>query len=562
MKHDPTIEIVRQIKDSFKLKNSLFIKKDNSSFSREISNIADKVVSINPIDLESHEVSNDLSEVFKTTGIKYDYIMCDFRYLPQKLKWQNDNIKITTKKSWIFLLEATSKLSENGYALALIESALWSKEWNKFVDILNINNIFLNAIFNLPERFMEVGTGLRPIMVLVSRRKNDELFIIDLELGFDNDFNTHEIQEIMDNLVHNKSSDRINMGIKVDEKSFKGFKQYHINDQITKLQTKYKEYESYTLQDITHEIKLGKTGVLFEEADNAIYIPKVGNSPVRYSIDSMTLKHQNYFQVLLKESIVINEYAAQFYSSDIGRLIIDSLFTEGTIPNITKEALVQSVIAIPNLKEQNLIVSASKKIDSLEVSVKSFKKELSLNPKSAEAVNDKLDDILLELEILSECDQLISLIRRGESKTLEFKETFVLNVRTKSRDEEIVKSSLKTIVAFLNTKGGILLVGVHDNGSVTGLNNEIDKFHKSSNDKFLLFFKDKMKAKIGEDFYPFVDYKLVNYEEKSVLKVIVEESVDPCYYNGEEFFVRTNPATDELKGPKLVDYISRHFKGR
>ncbi len=469
--------------------------------------------------------------------------------------WKNDNIEITARENWIILLEASLKLLDDGYALALIDPALWSKEWQKFLNVLNANSIFINAIFNMPKDYLYPIAKTRPILVLVSRKKMDKLYIAEIERGSDTSV-------VINNFFNNKSSDNIGTGILVDEKSFRGFKQYHVNDQIAKLQTRYKDYESHTLQDISHEIRLGKTGVSFEEADNAIYIPKVGNSPVRSNLESTTLKHQNYFQILLNDTIVINEYAAQFYSSDIGRLIIDSLFTEGTIPNITKEALVQTVMAIPSLEEQNLIVTAKKKLDSLEESVESFKQELSLNPKSAEAVNQKVDDILLELNMLSECDQLLSLIRKGESKTLEFKETFVLNVRTKSRDEDIVKSSLKTIVAFLNTSGGTLLIGVHDNGSITGLNHEIDKFYKGINDKFLLFFKDKIKTKIGEDFYPFIDYKLVHCEGKSILKVIVEESIDPCYFNGEEFFVRTNPATDQLKGPKLVEYISRHFKRR
>ncbi len=565
---DEPVKIAMQIKDTLNLKSSLVIKQSDFAFFSEIIDNSDEVVSINPIELKDHRFLDEISEIPETVKTNYDYIVCDFRDIYQKSIWIKDNNKITTNKSLLQILEVAQKLSKDGYLLTVLESGLWFAEWRKFLKVLSQNHIFVTAVFGMPDLYTHIVARMKPVSILFTYKKPDALFIADLELGF-------ETQDIVNNFVNHKSSDNVGSGILIEENSFRGFNQLYIHDQILKLQTRYKEYESYTLEEISHDIKMSKSGELFEEADNAIYIPNTfysGHPRIVLSLEEIMLNHQNYFQVLLNKSIVINEYAVQFYRSDIGWFIIDTLVRESRIPNITKSTLLQDIItkdtlnqmniAVPSIEEQKNIIDAQTKLDSLEQSVEGLKKELSLNPKSAETVRQKIDDMLYELNMLSEYDQLVSLIRKGESKTLEFKETFVLNIRTKSRDEEIVKSSLKTIVAFLNTNGGTLLVGVHDNGTITGLNHEIDKFHKSSNDKFLLFFKEKIKTKIGEDFYPFIDYKLVHCEGKSVLKVIVEESIDPCYFNGEEFFVRTNPATDQLKGPKLVEYISRHFKRR
>ena len=49
------------------------------------------------------------------------------------------------------------------------------------------------------------------------------------------------------------------------------------------------------------------------------------------------------------------------------------------------------------------------------------------------------------------------------------------------------EACLKTIVGFLNTDGGKLIVGVKDNGEFSGLETEISKLRKDSKDKFLLF---------------------------------------------------------------------------
>ena len=53
-------------------------------------------------------------------------------------------------------------------------------------------------------------------------------------------------------------------------------------------------------------------------------------------------------------------------------------------------------------------------------------------------------------------DELIKLIRQGESDTTEFKESFV-------------KEAIETAVAFSNTKGGTILIGFSDKGKVTGI---------------------------------------------------------------------------------------------
>jgi len=53
------------------------------------------------------------------------------------------------------------------------------------------------------------------------------------------------------------------------------------------------------------------------------------------------------------------------------------------------------------------------------------------------------------------------LIKRGESKTLEFKSTLRWNLAEDKQDDKIIThAALKTIAAFLNTEGGDLLIGV------------------------------------------------------------------------------------------------------
>ena len=61
--------------------------------------------------------------------------------------------------------------------------------------------------------------------------------------------------------------------------------------------------------------------------------------------------------------------------------------------------------------------------------------------------------------------KIIWLIATGESETLDFKQTI-------SDASKIAK----TIVSFANNKGGTLLIGVRDNGSIAGIRSEDEKY--------------------------------------------------------------------------------------
>jgi len=155
-----------------------------------------------------------------------------------------------------------------------------------------------------------------------------------------------------------------------------------------------------------------------------------------------------------------------------------------------------------------------------------------------------------------------NIIDQGESLTAEFKETLSLDVRKQTKEKYIELSALKTISGFLNSKGGVLLVGVKDNGKQLGIQKEVDKLHKGVKDNFLKHFKNILKTSIGEEYYPYIDYQIVTTNSHVVLYIKCEQSLKPCYLNGKDFYVRTNPATDKLEGPKLVDYVQNHFDAR
>ena len=97
-----------------------------------------------------------------------------------------------------------------------------------------------------------------------------------------------------------------------------------------------------------------------------------------------------------------------------------------------------------------------------------------------------------------------------------------------------------------------------DNRDPVGIEDEINRFYEGSCDKFLLHFKNLIRSNIGEEFYPLLDYSLVLIDTRRVLRIDCKRSDRPCFM-GDDFYVRTNPATDKLAGLTMLQYVSTRF---
>ncbi len=263
-------------------------------------------------------------------------------------------------------------------------------------------------------------------------------------------------------------------------------------------------------------------------------------------------------EIRLSELIVIlNErFGTDFTEAD--QLFFDQIEAEAKVDeNLRQAAKVNSMVDFLDIFKK---MFEGLVIDRMEGNEDIFGRLMS-DPEFRDLAQDNLGQKLYKIlarENISEEDQIKLLIPKGESKNLEFKQTFSLDVKTGTKEKHIEKSVLKTIGAFLNSEGGELLIGVDDNGQVTGVDEEISKFYKSE-DKYLLNFKNHIKTKIGEGFYPLIDYQMVKVDGKSVMRVSCGIANTPCFLEDTEFYVRSGPSTDSLEGKKQHEYIKVRF---
>jgi Predicted transcriptional regulator containing an HTH domain and an uncharacterized domain shared with the mammalian protein Schlafen len=147
----------------------------------------------------------------------------------------------------------------------------------------------------------------------------------------------------------------------------------------------------------------------------------------------------------------------------------------------------------------------------------------------------------------------------GESEKTEYKSTLRTNLQTGEKDPRMEKAVLKTLVAFLNSRGGTLLIGISDDGGVSG----IDEGSFDNRDKLNLHMTNLIASQIGNEFIPYISFKLSDYEGKGIMRVVCRKSNEPVFLREgkqETFFVRSGPSSIELTGTDLLNYVDNRFK--
>ena len=109
----------------------------------------------------------------------------------------------------------------------------------------------------------------------------------------------------------------------------------------------------------------------------------------------------------------------------------------------------------------------------------------------------------------------------------------------------VVSDLCKEVIAFANTKGGTLYIGVEDNGTVVGVDHA---------DRVTLQINNMVRDSIKPDVTMFVHYETHMVEGKQIIAVTVQKGTDRPYYLGSKglkpsgVYVRngtsTDPATD------------------
>ncbi|MCC5945670.1 MAG: putative DNA binding domain-containing protein, partial [Bernardetiaceae bacterium] len=115
----------------------------------------------------------------------------------------------------------------------------------------------------------------------------------------------------------------------------------------------------------------------------------------------------------------------------------------------------------------------------------------------------------------------------------------------------------KEVVAFLNHEGGILYIGIEDNGDIFGVENT---------DNLILQIKDRLKNKILPSCLGLFDILSEEKETKSVIKIIIAGGIEKPYYIRKQgmsergCFIRVGTSAEPMSARMIENLFSRRTK--
>lgn len=159
------------------------------------------------------------------------------------------------------------------------------------------------------------------------------------------------------------------------------------------------------------------------------------------------------------------------------------------------------------------------------------------------------------------------LVAAGESARVEFKSSARCNLHSKQRDEKIELVISKTVAAFANSDGGVLLIGVDDDGQAIGLANDLQFMKQPDLDRYELWLRDWLGATIGVVATTDVQIGFEKVDGEDVCVVRVPASTRPVVVtSGKDkrraLFVRAGNSTRELQIDEALAYAANRWRSR
>jgi len=189
---------------------------------------------------------------------------------------------------------------------------------------------------------------------------------------------------------------------------------------------------------------------------------------------------------------------------------------------------------------------------------------LSTFPLVAQETKDAALEAYRELTPKPGDPEILLLITRGESSTLEFKSTARWDVKEGKKNPKMEEIIVKTVTAFLNSTGGTLLIGVADDGTVLGLEADYRTLGERSNaDGFEQWLTQLLGKHLGFAVAPLLTVSFHEVDGKQVCRVTVRPSPKPVWVKTEgqeHFYVRTNNSSRALSAREAQEYARTHWK--
>ena len=286
---------------------------------------------------------------------------------------------------------ASKRLSATGMGLFVVAQSFFASSSSVFRQFTALG-LGVEVALALPSETFSPHTDMPSYLIIVRNHVTSDVFVAQLSSDVTSN------REVLSNLATHEEGSSLELGRFVDSLSFRGLDPIRQHERIKEAERLFGG-PALSLKELASAINLGRgrNDFQFGRQEDAVYVPLIGMSDVVESIDELTLKPQNYAQIVMRSGVADVEFLARFLNSEFGREI-RRLSKSGTvIPKLTKKTLMELPIILPSVHVQQAVVDVEERIAAqrntllgLQNELAHFERDLWANPQSAGAVGQRV----------------------------------------------------------------------------------------------------------------------------------------------------------------------------
>lgn len=307
------------------------------------------------------------------------------------------------------LVASARALATAGTALLVVTPSFFFRQNSVFPRLSDLG-IGIEAAFSLPAGTFAPATNIPAYLVVARPIETPRMFVAQLST----DSNTNRLT--IANFVDGREGESIDRGIFVLAHEFKGLDQLRAKVELAEAERRFGA-PSVPLAELATAINLGRRGEdsTFLRLDNSIYVPLIGSSAVLDSADELTMKPQNYAQVVIDPARSDALFVANFLNSHLGRELRARANT-GFIPRLNKQSVGELRVLVSPPEMQRTLLAIDSQITAeqrttlaLQNELSELRRELWATPAAAPA---------LERRVTAFSERLSGRIRQHVSESL------------------------------------------------------------------------------------------------------------------------------------------------
>ena len=197
-------------------------------------------------------------------------------------------------------------------------------------------------------------------------------------------------------------------------------------------------------------------------------------------------------------------------------------------------------------------------------------------PNTAEEVNDDLlSAVRSDPAMLSRLMETVfgasatwacsteQLLIREESRVVEYKQTARWNVREQRRDRTMEQVVVKTVAGMLNDRGGTLLIGVTDDGTPVGLDDDYAQVSPPNADAYVNWLDTLFDNSLGHAGAHRLTIRIDQVNHQDVCRIDVPASSRPIWVKAKDssdvLYQRRNNSTRPIPPTEVEHFITERF---